>query len=125
LGIARTSFARTSRARTAQHPCPDRARGARAQRRQRGGRRAARLAERPAWLHLDLDVLDERALPAVSYPQPLELDWELVALVRPLLAEANLLGVSVPDFNPDRDADGTHAAGSGAALESLCGRQLH
>jgi arginase len=27
---------------------------------------AARLEERPAWLHLDLDVLDERVLPAVS-----------------------------------------------------------
>lgn len=72
---------------------------------------AARLAGRPAWLHLDLDVLDEHVLPAVSYPQPLGLDWEeLVALVRPLLTAPNLLGVSVADFNPDRDAEGAHAA---------------
>jgi arginase len=84
---------------------------------------AARLAKRPAWLHLDLDVLDEEVLPAVSYPQPLGLDWdELVALVRPLVAAPNLLGVSVADFNPDRDADGTHAARVVEALESICER---
>jgi arginase len=83
---------------------------------------AARLAERPAWLHLDLDVLDEGVLPAVSYPQPLGLDWdELVALCRPLIAAPNLLGVSVADFNPDRDADGSHAVRVVEALESLYG----
>jgi arginase family enzyme len=82
---------------------------------------AARLAERPAWLHLDLDVLDEGVLPAVSYPQALGLDWdELVALVQPLVAARNLLGASVADFNPDRDADGTHAARVVEALEWLC-----
>ncbi len=83
---------------------------------------AARLAERPAWLHLDLDVLDESVLPAVSYPQSLGLDWdELVALVQPLVAAPNLLGVSVADFNPDRDADGKHAARVVEGLESICG----
>jgi arginase len=93
--------------------------------RKRGARRvgsdaAARLAGRPAWLHLDLDVLDEAVLPAVSYPQPLGLDWdELVALARPLVSAPNHLGVSVADFNPDRDADGRHAARTVAALESL------
>jgi arginase len=71
----------------------------------------ARLAARRAWLHLDFDVLDETALPAVSYPQPLGLDWdELAALVRPLAAAPGLIGVSVADFNPDRDPDGVHAA---------------
>jgi arginase family enzyme len=76
-----------------------------------GADAAAWLAGGPAWLHLDLDVLDESALPAVSYPQPLGLDWEeLVALSRPLAAAPNLLGVSVADFNPDRDPGGSHAA---------------
>lgn len=80
---------------------------------------AARLAERPAWLHVDLDVLDERVLPAVSYPQALGLFWdELVALTRPLVAAPNLLGISVADFNPDRDADGTYATRVVDALES-------
>jgi arginase len=88
-----------------------------------GNDAAARLAGRPAWLHLDLDVLDESVLPAVTYPQPLGLDWEeLVALVRPLIAAPNLLGVSVADFNPDRDADTTHAARIVEELALLCGR---
>jgi len=83
---------------------------------------AARLGERPAWLHLDLDVLDEGVLPAVSYPQALGLDWvELFGLIRPLVGAANLVGVSVADFNPDHDADGIHAARVVEALESLCG----
>jgi arginase family enzyme len=83
---------------------------------------AARLAERPAWLHLDLDVLDQSVLPAVSYPQALGLDWdELVALIRPLVAAPNLVGVSVADFNPDSDLDGNHAVRVVDALESLFG----
>ena len=84
-----------------------------------GTEAAARLEERPAWLHLDLDVLDERVLPAVSYPQALGLFWdELVALTRPLVAAPNLIGISVADFNPDRDADGTYAARVVDVLES-------
>jgi arginase len=71
---------------------------------------AARLAGRRAWLHLDLDVLDETALPAVSYPQPLGLDWDdLAALVAPLAAASNVIGVSVADFNPEHDPDGALA----------------
>lgn len=85
-----------------------------------GAEAAARLADRPAWLHLDLDVLDESVLPAVSYPQPLGLDWaDLAALVRPLAAAPNLLGISVADFDPDRDPDGIHAASVVEALASL------
>ena len=64
----------------------------------------------PAWLHLDLDALDEAALPAVTYPQPRGLDWDaFVALARPLLASDALIGASVADFNPDLDEDGRHA----------------
>jgi arginase len=87
-----------------------------------GSEAAARLAERPAWLHLDLDVLDEQALPAVTYAAPLGLEWdEFVALGRPLAAASNLLGVSVADFNPDKDADGAHAARVVDALVALLG----
>jgi arginase family enzyme len=85
-----------------------------------GTNAAARLAERPAWLHLDLDVLDGDVLPAVSYPQALGLDWDqVVELVRPLATAPNLLGASVADFNPDCDTDGTHAAQVVDALASL------
>lgn len=84
----------------------------------------ARLRARRAWLHLDLDVLDETALPAVSYPQPLGLDWdELAALVRPLAAAPGLIGVSVADFNPDRDPGGAHAARVVELLASLLADQ--
>ncbi|PZF98093.1 arginase family protein [Micromonospora deserti] len=64
----------------------------------------------PAWLHLDLDVLDPLVLPAVSYPEPGGLDWaDLAALVGPLVASGRLLGLSLTDFNADEDPDGRHA----------------
>jgi len=90
-----------------------------------GTEAAARLARRPAWLHLDLDVLDERALPAVTYPQPLGLDWhEFVSLNQPLAAASNLLGISIADFNPDRDPDGAHAAHVVEAVAAICDRRV-
>jgi arginase len=76
-------------------------------------RRALELADRTdaVWLHLDLDVLDQEVLPAVSYRQPGGLDWdELEELLRPLARHPRLVGASVADLNPDRDPDGRHAA---------------
>lgn len=88
-----------------------------------GSEAAAHLTARPAWLHLDLDVLDGESLPAVTYPQPLGLGWdELIALARPLATAPNLVGLSVADFNPDRDTDGRHAARIVDAIASICGR---
>lgn len=85
-----------------------------------GEEAATRLSAGRAWLHLDLDVLDETALPAVSYPQPLGLDWdELAALTRPLVAAPGLIGLSIADFNPDRDPDGAYAERVVGLLESL------
>jgi len=67
-------------------------------------------ARGPTWLHLDLDVLDEEELPAVSYPQPRGLDWQSFSeLARPFLASPALAGVSVADLNPDLDRDGSQA----------------
>ena len=60
-------------------------------------REAAGGCGRPAWLHLDLDVLDQAALPAVSYPQTQGLDWdELVALARPLARAPACSGSRLP-----------------------------
>ena len=79
-------------------------------------------ASGPAWLHLDLDVLDGEALPALTYPQPGGLSWEgFVELVRPLAASAALVGLSVADFEPDRDPDGVHAAQVVEALVKALG----
>ncbi|MEV5765170.1 arginase family protein [Micromonospora sp. NPDC052213] len=74
----------------------------------------------PAWLHLDLDVLDPVVLPAVSYPEPGGLDWaDLAALVAPLVRSGRLIGMSVTDFNADEDPDGRHAERIAAVLADL------
>jgi arginase len=84
---------------------------------ERGARHVGRECERrladsgPAWLHLDLDVLDGEALPAVTYPLAGGLSWDgFVELVQPLAASHALIGASVADFEPDRDPEGAHAA---------------
>jgi arginase len=80
----------------------------------------AALAGGDAWLHLDLDVLDESEFPAVTYPQPLGLTWHgLTDLLAPLIASASLVGISVADLNPDRDPDGRHARAVVAELGKL------
>jgi arginase len=78
------------------------------------GSRAAVWADRlrvPMWLHLDVDVLDPSIMPAVTYPQDGGPDTDqLAAVLTPLTAAPNLLGVSIADFRPDLDPDGRHAA---------------
>ncbi len=79
---------------------------------------AAELTERltttgPFWLHLDVDVLDERVFPATDYLQPDGLDWDdLAALLTPLASSDSLIGASLACYNPDKDPDLT------------CGRRL-
>jgi arginase len=69
----------------------------------------AELAERltaagPFWLHLDVDVLDEAVFPATDYLQPGGLDWdELAAVLAPLAASEELIGVSLGCYNPEKD----------------------
>lgn len=63
--------------------------------------------ERPLWLHLDVDVIDAEAMPAVSYPQTGGPGiGETSALIEALVAAAPLVGAHVTCFNPDLDADG-------------------
>jgi arginase len=75
------------------------------------GRRAvAHLERRPVWVHLDLDVLDPRALPAVTYPQSGGLSWEQLGEVLAIVVrDLPILGVSVADFRPDLDETGEFA----------------
>jgi arginase len=98
---------------------------------ERGARETGRdvagwLLGRSFWIHLDLDVLDDAVMPAVSYPQSLGLDWEqLTSLLRPLVALPGLAGASVADFNPEADPGGRHAAETverlAGVLNPLCG----
>jgi arginase len=65
----------------------------------------------PLWLHVDLDVLDPGALPAVTYPQPGGPGWgDVAAVLAPLARSPRLAGVSVADFRPDLDPGGDLAA---------------
>ena len=75
-----------------------------------GERAAARLGR--FWIHLDVDVLDEVAMPATDYLMPGGLEWdELAALLAPLCAAPGLAGLSLGCLNPEKDPDGrVHAA---------------
>jgi arginase len=72
-----------------------------------GERAAARLGR--FWIHLDVDVLDEAAMPATDYLMPGGLDWEeLAALMGPLGAAPGLAGLSLGCLNPEKDPDGAY-----------------
>ncbi|GAA3986241.1 arginase family protein [Streptomyces plumbiresistens] len=63
------------------------------------------------WVHLDADVLDPSVMPAVDSPDPDGLvPDELVALLRPLLASAQCVGLNVTIYDPDLDPEGTAGA---------------
>jgi arginase len=77
-----------------------------------GKEMATRLATNPGrfWLHIDLDVLDETALPAVDYPMPDGLRWdELTMLLTPLARSPHLIGVDVTIYNPALDSENAYA----------------
>jgi len=73
------------------------------------------------WVHLDVDVLDQREFPATDYPKTggLSLD-EAAALLRPLTGSPGMVGFSVGCYNPDMDPDGDCAR----ALVGLLGKAL-
>jgi len=74
---------------------------------------------RPAWLHVDLDALDERELPAVTYAQPQGLSWaEFVELLEPLVAAPDLAGMSLTDLDADHAHARQHAGRIVDALQS-------
>ncbi|HKZ15075.1 MAG TPA: arginase family protein [Solirubrobacterales bacterium] len=80
---------------------------------------AERLGTNPFWLHLDVDVLDERIFPATDYLQPDGLDWEeLAALLAPLSASEALVGASLACYNPDKDPGLEYGRRLVAALET-------
>jgi len=73
-----------------------------------GERTATRLGR--FWIHLDVDVLDEAAMPATDYLMPGGLGWdELAALLGPLGAAPGLAGLSLGCLNPEKDPDGAYA----------------
>ena len=80
---------------------------------QRLGRYVAERLEAQAghfWVHFDVDVFFQAAMPAVTYPLAGGLGWEHAeALLRPLVGSRRVVGLSVADFVPDKDPDGRYA----------------
>lgn len=63
------------------------------------------------WIHLDVDVLDQAIMPAVDSPgSPGIPPDDLVAILRPLVADRACRGMTVTVYDPDLDPDGRHAA---------------
>ena len=85
--------------------------------RERGPEAAARealatLAARPLdgfWIHLDVDVLDKRHMPAVDSPNPDGLDYDqLGAALRALLGDPRVAGMDLTIYDPELDPDGVY-----------------
>ncbi len=58
------------------------------------------------WTHLDVDVLDDRIMPAVDYRLPDGLSWdELATVLSAALASDRILGLQVTIFNPTLDPE--------------------
>jgi arginase len=72
-------------------------------------RAAVAPGERPFWVFVDLDVLDESVFPNDA-PVPNGLDWlELGELLAPLVRDPACLGIAVACYNPERDPHGKSA----------------
>jgi arginase len=74
---------------------------------------AARFEERGidrAWMHVDLDVLDERVMDAVDSPGQPGFDFtQLASLLKAAITSGRIAGMTVCIYDPDRDPRGRFA----------------
>ena len=69
------------------------------------------------WLHIDVDVLDEREMPAVDSPGRPGLTYaELSQLLATLCSRLPVIGADVSVFDPDLDPTGRYADELAACL---------
>ncbi|RDZ26817.1 arginase family protein [Lysobacter silvisoli] len=62
------------------------------------------------WIHVDADVLDARAMPAVDSPNARGLSYaQLRAMLTPLLASPKAVGLDLTIYDPDLDPKGVYA----------------
>lgn len=67
---------------------------------------------RPFWLHVDLDVLDERVMPAVDSPGSPGLTFaQLTNIISLLRMSGRLIGMNVAIYDPDLDPGGVFGGG--------------
>ena len=65
-----------------------------------------------AWLHVDLDVLDQKVMPAVDSPGSPGFDYEQLAqLTHLLVVSGRIAGVDFAIYDPERDPGHAHARG--------------
>jgi arginase len=73
-----------------------------------------------AWLHIDLDVLDESVMTAVDSPGTPGLGVEeLATAVQRLVRSGRIAGLDVAIYDPDLDPDGKHAARIVACIAAM------
>ena len=61
------------------------------------------------WIHLDVDVLDAKHMPAVDSPNPDGLDYDqLGAALRVLLADPRVVGMDLTIYDPELDPEGVY-----------------
>ena len=62
------------------------------------------------WIHLDVDVLDDKIMPAVDYRMPGGMSFEeLTEVLQVLMTSPKTIGLEVTIFNPSLDATGSIA----------------
>jgi arginase len=62
-------------------------------------------ANRPFWLAVDVDIVDQGAFPATDYLMPGGLSWEAFTILFKELAKSpRLLGISLACYNPEKDS---------------------
>ena len=90
-------------------------------------RAIARLASRGldrAWLHVDLDVLDEKVMPAVDSPGSPGFDYEQLSdLIGRLAASGRIIGADFAIYDPERDPGHQHARDLVACIAGGIGRR--
>jgi arginase len=73
----------------------------------------AKLKERglnKAWLHVDLDVLDQSVMPAVDSPGSPGLNYlQLAALLGGLCTSGRIIGANFTIYDPERDPEARYA----------------
>jgi arginase len=83
------------------------------------GRLRERKLER-AWLHVDLDVLEQTVMPAVDSPGSPGLTFDaLAALGRALVRSGRIAGLDVAIYDPELDPDGKYAPGIVACVAAM------